>query len=224
MLANEILNKKLYQDRPKKINLVFEKSWELVQKNCSDVLSVYFRNKKLLYRGVSREKEIPNIFLSQNRTDRRVVLGSNLYTGKVCDLYLKTAGFTALRGSSTFCNSELRRTVGWGETYIIFPLNGFKFTYSLEFTGCSASSYIYPAVVDKRSLEDYFSPNSNGIFPLSNKTLKDEANKFVKVNKFYKTNLNVALNKQRDIWFQGKFIAFKYNIYADKIFSEIGIE
>jgi hypothetical protein len=56
---------------------------------------------------------------------------------------VKEAGFTTLRGNSLFCNSSLNKADNWGKPYVIFPLNGFSYTYSAKFSGMSAAGYTF---------------------------------------------------------------------------------
>ncbi len=172
----------------------------------------------LLYRGYRKTK--PVIFLSQNREERRPIIGSDKIYAKACDILLAKAGFEALRGNSTFVNPKSNMASIWttpiykskqrttGSVYIIFPFNGFKFTYSDRYTNVAASDYTWWDINSSNLLN--FLQNKIKT-PPTNKELTQMALKFVETNGFEKDNFVNALKEEHDIWFKGKYIAFLMN-------------
>jgi len=198
MLIDDLTTRKLKQDNPKSLDYAFEKTWKSVEKYCSDVLIEYRNAKRVLYRGV--KKDSPDIFIGQPREHRKVVNQSEIGQtyAELCDLYLKTAGFEALRLSSIFCNANPRNATNWGYLFVIFPMNGFKFTWSLTCTGMPAYNYLYDHTAT------FMSQYSN-----NSKFFKKESQKFIKENNFDHTHFSAALKSSNDIWFTGRYIAFQ---------------
>ncbi len=216
----DVRKTKLSKDRPKMFAKTFEKAWPLVEKNCSNILSTYKETGNVLFRGVTGKTNTAKLFLGQSRNDRKPIASSNEIYAQICDLYLKLAGFTALRGNSTFCNSDYDEVMWWGdEVYIIFPINGFTYGYSRTRTNIPASDYKYQSnVVILYTHIDYHQP-----LPFTNKELLKQATKFVAQNNIKNTQIEDALDYAKDIWIHGRYIAFSYQNYAARISKALGI-
>lgn len=98
-----------------------------LQKNCSLALKTYRETGEVLYR-VSRENT--PIFINTSPTNRRPVDTPADVQGLV-DNYLAQMGFRALRHNSIFCSPDFFSVQFYrGLTYVVFPIDGFDFTYS----------------------------------------------------------------------------------------------
>lgn len=103
-----------------------EKIFKLIRRDCSDYLQISRSSHSMLYRGI--DIGIP-AFRSQSLAKRQPV-DTSKFTQAEIDRDLANSGFKALRGNSIFVTSDYNVANAYGNTYIIFPVNGFEFTYS----------------------------------------------------------------------------------------------
>lgn len=168
---------------------------KLVKTECSDAWEAYNRNYSLLYRGV-KNAHATNMFHSMPRADRRV-LTSHPKLQTYIDDALKATGFTALRSNSIFCTSSLRDATSYGKPFIIFPKNGFQFTWS-------------PDVGDL-----FIELGQREISPgdLANLSASDIVGEF----NYRNTNFDDALKSQNEIMIHGEYYACSAEKFEDAI-------
>jgi hypothetical protein len=107
----------------------FNAAWErLIVPNCSDIIGVYTDAEEFLYRGM---KNNPDFFRAMSRGDRKPK-DSSRDVAVMFDKMLAANGMTALRNNSIFAISDRGHTEDFGGAYIIFPIDGFDFTYTNE--------------------------------------------------------------------------------------------
>lgn len=120
------------------VGITFDKFWErTIVPNCSEYLQ-YAKSagERVLYRGSGNYGG----YFRGNTLQNRQPKDSNKYMTKVWDHLLRSLGFTAIRSNSIFCTSDRAHAEGFGnKLYCIFPINGFKYTYS---------PFIYDIVID----------------------------------------------------------------------------
>lgn len=95
-------------------------------RNCSDAILAMQEANKFLYRGIEKA---PPMFHGRSRNDRNAMDTSSSVTGEVNKL-LNIQGLVANRSNSIFCTSNQKDATQYGIMYAIFPVNGFKFTWS----------------------------------------------------------------------------------------------
>lgn len=100
-----------------------------IEKHCKQALVDIKKARKFIFRG--SEHAHNDIYIANPRTDRQPV-DTKPFIQEIIDSYLITAGFTAVRGNSVFCTGSLSAAEGYGGAYMIFPLDGFKFTWSTK--------------------------------------------------------------------------------------------
>lgn len=85
--------------------------------------------KKWLYRGMNNR---PYAFHGRSRDDR-MPESSSAATSMVFD-YILAHHFqaTALRLNSIFCTSDIHHAENFGRAHVIFPLDGFRYTYTTQ--------------------------------------------------------------------------------------------
>lgn len=113
--------------------------------DCSQSIEAMKSAKKFLYRGITNPEH--GIFVGRSRDNRDTRDSSSMLSGKV-DEILKAGGLTAIRSNSIFCTSVLSDANFYGTQYIIFPKNGFDFTWSpkvSDFTAFANSFQAYDA-------------------------------------------------------------------------------
>lgn len=102
------------------------KYFSIIEKECSQFLVEMKKAKKLLYRGTNNAADV---FYGKPHIKRRPTDTSPLIQLKV-DKLLTAAGFKALRSNSIFASSSYGQAEEYGDVYIIFPKNGYSFTWS----------------------------------------------------------------------------------------------
>jgi len=118
-----------------------------IDENCSEFLGYAKQTKKLLYRGI-KDKTAGNIFLGYSRNNRHPK-DTNSTIQKLVDEYLTIGGFNALRSNSIFCIGDPNDTSVYGKPFLIFPINGFDYLWSID----HYDWVIYPATLSPNFLE-----------------------------------------------------------------------
>jgi hypothetical protein len=99
---------------------------KVIQKECSQAIAAYKQTGIVLLRGSGKA---PAIFKGKSWDQRRVrnstKIGQDLF-----DAALKKLGITALRSNSIFTSSAVEQVSIYGKIYIIFPKNGFQFSWT----------------------------------------------------------------------------------------------
>lgn len=98
--------------------------------NCSESIAAMKQAGSFLYRGLTADYDI---FLGKPRNNRKA-MDSDKDVQKEVDKLFIMSGFTALRSNSIFCSGRLGVAKSYGHAFIIFPINGFTFTWSPKIT------------------------------------------------------------------------------------------
>jgi hypothetical protein len=100
---------------------------KIIQKDCSEYIQAVAAAKKVLFRGT--QPQALSAYVGQSHKKRKTKdTSSAIQTG--VDKVLASKGFTALRHNSIFTSSRVEIASDYGIPYIIFPKNGFSFTWS----------------------------------------------------------------------------------------------
>jgi hypothetical protein len=99
-----------------------------VLKECSQIIQEYKKAEGVLFRGI-RDK--PVVCELPIRTDRRPMEMEDHFA-KMLEATYETFGIVAHRQNSIFTSPMIEITETWGDTYIVFPKNGYKFSYFTE--------------------------------------------------------------------------------------------
>ncbi len=176
MKINEVI---LTPSENKKLNIKFEHVINVIKTQCSEFLPIY---KKCgpLYRGISTK--IPEIFMAATPINRKPTDTHQSDQDKFDNLLYKS-GFTALRRNSIFCSGDEYFARAYGNVYLIFPLNGFSFTWSLY-------------------IQDFFN-NPNILLDVSILNSKE----LVKKYDFKHTELDNAIQSHNEILIHGQYLA-----------------
>ena len=107
----------------------FDAVWNnLIVPNCNEIIETYRATNSLLFRGTPRFTS--PIFRGSSRIDRRP-RDSYALLSELFELGLKESGMTALRSNSIFVNNSTQGALNFGcFLYVIFPINGFEYTYT----------------------------------------------------------------------------------------------
>lgn len=104
---------------------------KFIKKNCSEFLKIATKANAFLYRGFggSFSDTHKRAFIGMPRENRKPKDSYQNLQDQL-DEYLTEKGFTALRSNSLFVTGSKTATSTYGSMYVIFPLNGYKFTWS----------------------------------------------------------------------------------------------
>jgi len=104
---------------------------EYIDQHCGDILSLYKANgNRVFYRGLKTWPQgMDPAFVGQSREDRQPKDSDNDQT-RLFDAALASSGFKALRSNSLFVSSSISVANDYGKAWVIFPLDGFDFTYT----------------------------------------------------------------------------------------------
>jgi len=177
----------------------FEQLWEkAIVPNCSESLTACKSAGKFMYRGFSSNQPI----VRGRSWDNRVPVDSDDKLSRHFDDMLNKLGFKALRSNSIFVTSALETASYFGTSYIIFPINGFNYTYT--------------AFGDLA-----FTPELRGT--LGNEWM-DSNDTRVFIDEFHPKNkdLAVAIDQSVEICINGQYYALKYNMYGEYLSKKLG--
>jgi hypothetical protein len=103
------------------------KYFSLIEDVCSDFIKEAKACDKFLFRGMSIGADV---IYGKPHTNR-MTKDTGADTQKLFDKFLTLTGFKALRSNSIFVTPRFSHARNYGEkTYVIFPRNGFNFTWS----------------------------------------------------------------------------------------------
>jgi hypothetical protein len=108
-------------------DLVTDEILHYIATHCSSFLKVAKPLRRLLYRGLNDHDQ--DVFIGQTKEGRRP-FNSTRHEQAEFDDAISKLGFKALRSNSIFCSTNLYFAATYGRAYIIFPIDGFDFTWS----------------------------------------------------------------------------------------------
>ncbi len=104
--------------------------WDrILSKRCTEIIKVYQESEgEFLYRGM--KTDLP-WFRAASHQDRQSK-DSNTRISGVFDQLLAASGMSALRKNSIFATGDRHAAAEFGQVYIVFPVDGFRYTYTNE--------------------------------------------------------------------------------------------
>ena len=178
-----------------------------IETHCSEVVEDYRHVKQCLFRGM---KARGFAFIDSSPTNR-IPRDTKISIQKKVDDKLQKEGFKALRSNSIFCTSdfsEARAYPHYSNTrnpYIIFPINGFDYTFSFTYSDFLKDFRWY----GYNSLED----------AIDDLTPKE----FVRRGSYSRTGLRAALNSGHEVMIHGNYVAIRSNDAGLYICALLGI-
>jgi len=176
-----------------------------IEQHCSDILSVYQNINRFLYRGIDGATA-PLIF-GETPTNRPA-------KDTPCDIHerinniFRESNFIARRDNSIFCTSRKDRARDYGRLYVIFPMNGFNYTWSTEIEDMYEDCYY----ADQKFSQDEF---LNLLFNHSSAA-------FIKRYGFVQNEgISAALESNHEILIHGTYIAI--DVFQSAIFDLLSL-
>lgn len=112
-----------------KLKPQFDKIWDrIIAPNCKEIITNYQNTQQFLRRGTTTNL---NIYRGKSFEGRKSKDSSADFS-ELFDKMLVANGMEALRSNSIFATSKGGLAGNFGDPYIIFPFDGFKFTYTNE--------------------------------------------------------------------------------------------
>jgi len=177
-----------------------DKIVNFIKKNCSQILYSYEQHNKFLYHGVDNILSCREVIFGKQKNGRKP-LGTDINIHNKLNTILRKCGFKSVRSNSIFCISNIWLAEEFGEIFVIFPLNGFNYSWcrsaidlTVEF---DISSRPYKSVKNNEFYRDMKSINPQ---------------EFVKKYEF-ENNIGFAdaLKFGNEILINGSYVGIKHN-------------
>lgn len=107
----------------------FQKAMKIVETHCREIIAVYKKAQRFLYRGVRAKGK--DIFVAGIRSDRKAGF-LQPWVAEEEPIVIKELGGKANRTNSIFCTASADVADNWGGTFVVFPKNGWSTTYFLK--------------------------------------------------------------------------------------------
>lgn len=107
------------------------KGFSKLEADCGEALTIFREAKQVLYRGSSSARlQFPDGQFHGHPRKDRLAKDSYQIMQAAYDALLKKLGYSALRSNGLFCTANPDQALGYGQVYVIFPKNGFTYTWS----------------------------------------------------------------------------------------------
>lgn len=207
----------------------------IVSTDCSEIISIYKQARGFIYRGVRTNHGAFKSTISKTRDPLHLDIDIHRNVNKI----MKEMGFDAHRGNSIFASPNPETASSWGAQYIIFPHNGFKYTWFKDQT----QSYIFNLLeyITDDALEDYVKKFKKYILQYDDYETRQAASQKVRKSKQYKefekqyikdaliklspTNKNLvsAIQTNRELLITGDYYYAIHISFETKIKKALGI-
>jgi hypothetical protein len=192
------------ETKPKNLGLVVMH----LEKYASQAIGAYKQTDDFLYRGHSKDGDI----IIVNPLKNRKPTSTPMRVQNLVDDKLRAARFKALRSNSLFCTSSLAAAENFSETeYLVFPLNGFKFTWSQRIKDFT----LYFEVIR----DEQYNQSENFIMNHENMP----AEEFIKRYGFRQDGFVSALKSKNEIYVCGKCVLIN-NKFEDEVRDILGMD
>jgi len=168
--------------------------FETLSHECSEILNV-IKKCGPLYRGLQYFGN-EDFMKCPIRKDRRPKDTPKEISDEI-DCLLTMKGFSAVRTNSVFCTANVTTAAMYGNTYFIFPVNGFKYTWFLE------SKDLYHSVKDFIGLTQHFEDYDEEDYDRYVREFLENAKDFINLVKPQDTNIELAITKGYEIMITG---------------------
>lgn len=115
---------------PEEVN----KARKLIVKNCSDITRIYRKYKKVFYRGTMYSEHFLEKSMHQYRNPRNTDIEIHEILNK---FFKRKFGWDVRNGisvSNSLKQAQYFATTNFGNLYVFFPVNGFKYCWSKRYT------------------------------------------------------------------------------------------
>jgi hypothetical protein len=188
-----------------------ERIIDVLESECGDALQAVKSAHRFIYRGVKvggsnvgtfwkprhLQGSAPTIFKSSSRENRKPMDTPGQIQNMI-DGALEATGFKALRSNSIFCSGYKAAAINYGVPYIIFPINGFDFTWSRRYADLF-SDVIDNLTVNDGAREQFFDQFEH-----------DPGEWIFDIAKYNNSGLENAINSNHEIMIRGEYYAIHH--------------
>jgi len=177
---------------------------QILEKNCSKIISIYKNTKGLLYRGIYSKQDKSDFIEKEMRTTVRKPRNTDKKTHiRLNKVFKEKFGWKVRDGLSTSPNRF--QTNMYGQAFVFFPTNNYKFCYSSEIFDLFRNLRKQPVGSDdkewevkemrsiKRLVNKYTDKNLESVFN------KKQGEVMFKVKKYYLLH-NRYIKYIKDMW------------------------
>lgn len=157
-----------------------------IKENCSNFVYDMKKASKFLYRGVDGIN--PPVFTKTSPWNRKPI-GQSQSQQETLDNILKLGGFKSLRSNSICCTSNEYQIEQFGIPYMIFPKNGYSFTWSSKIEDIGSNNK-FAALLFAINTPDY-----------------KKAMSVINTFEFKNTDMSSALESENEITIHGEYMA-----------------
>ena len=184
---------------------------DVLNTECSESVQAMRSVEQFLYRGVKvggsnigspwkprhLQGSAPSIFKASSREDRKSMDTPNQIQNMI-DGALKSSGFKALRSNSTFCSGYQAAAKNYGVPYLIFPINGFDFTWSMRFADLY-SNFVEDLTINSSRMDEFM------------KSFEYDPEEWIfGVAKYNNSSLEAAIKSNHEIMIRGEYYAIHH--------------
>lgn len=109
---------------------ITKSSMEILEKECSQILDIYKKNKGFIFRGITRKYAPNRLYKITPRADRKPKDTNPIIHKFVDDFFEERVGWRP-RSEGIFCTPRYHEATSYGHNaYIVFPKDGFKYLWS----------------------------------------------------------------------------------------------
>lgn len=137
----------------------FAPAKKYITRHCGQALEIMRAVKNPLFRGI--DIRVPYFF--GHPRENRPSFGGDPDLMELIDGKLASAGFKALRHNSIMCSGSATKAFQFGETYLVFPRDGFDFTWSPEISDANFYEFTPKEYIQKATNSAEFNRLKNSI-------------------------------------------------------------
>jgi hypothetical protein len=196
-----------------------EHLWPMLQRDCSQFIDVAFRRGGLrrLYRGIKMTQAQPSLatvgpdaYLTQSPINRKP-RDTNPEQQQIIDRWLAEHGFKALRHNSAFTTGSRSWTEDYGEGFIVFPVDGFKFTWFMgteDFWGFTERQFNASYELKRDEWDTIARLPHEDYQTVKTHWLSENIDRLMKKAAPSKENLVMAIDSNHEIMIHGSYYLF----------------
>lgn len=163
-----------------------------ISTECSDILK-YYKKGKVLYRGLDEN----STYVEGEATKKRTPMNMEEVLSVNIDSWLSEHGFKAIRNNSYFATSKKEDASFYGNPYVIFPKNGFEYTWFIN------SNDLYYTASEMDNYPDI------------------DINYLMKEVKPSQNNLLIAINSGKELMFTGSYYAINGKQFTRRMLQSL---
>lgn len=200
---------------------------KLIEQNCGQILSVIKDTKRYLYRGM-RDLHQDTVAFKSNIRPNRWPSDTRLWQHIIISRAMRKLGYKATRDNSLFAISRWTHSSFYGSVFLIFPCDGFNYTFSKSHSdGFGWTGKIANGVLSRSQEADSLMTlhSSESLTKLSDQLLEDQNilnyfnKRFDQVPLAHDTQIDYAMRHGNELMIaNSQYYAFKMTPECNEMF------